>query len=167
MIFKELQIDQVYGILEEFLAKFPQKIIPRGFMNQYELIELSQSGLVEIGAHTLSHPILSLEDNSRSRHEIIQSIKELSSLLDKEIHYFAYPNGIEGLDYGDREMNYLKEAGIKMAFSVNPNIIDENTNPLSIPRWGSLSRLKFGKIGMYLPSRHNQKDIRYKIKKCK
>ena len=61
----------------------------------------------------------------------------------------------------------MKSAGVDMAFSVDPREITPKTNPLSIPRWGSVDRLKFGKLGAFLPSRANQMGIRSQILRCK
>lgn len=165
LLFKEILIDEVYDVLDEYLYKHPEIHIPRGFMNTSEVRELHESGIVEVGAHTMIHPILMAEPSERSLLEITNSVSMLSSLLNKEVKSFAYPNGIEGLDYGKREETYVKEAGIDMAFSVDPGVITPNTNPLSIPRWGSELRLKFGRIGMFLPSRENQAGVRKEIQK--
>lgn len=167
LIFKEILIDNVYEVLNEYLRRHPEITIPRGFMNTSEVLELHKSGLVEVGAHTMIHPILKAEDFKRSEFEISNSVSKLSVILNKEVKSFAYPNGIVGVDYGKREENYVKAAGIDMAFSVNPGIITSQTNPFSIPRWGSEVRLKFGRFGMYLPSRANQTKIREQIKKYK
>lgn len=167
LIFKEILIDEVYDVLNEYLSKHQEVEIPRGFMNTSEIVELHQSGLVEVGAHTMIHPILKLENDSISSSEIKKSVVELSSIINHEVKSFAYPNGIEGVDYCDREMEFAKQAGIDMAFSVNPGVINNKTNPLSIPRWGSISRLRFGRLGKYLPSRANQVEIRKEIRKYK
>lgn len=167
LIFKEILIDEVYDVLNEYLSKHQEVEIPRGFMNTQEVKELHESGLVEIGAHTMIHPILKAEEDSRSNNEITKSISNLSSLLNYEVKSFAYPNGIEGVDYSERDMKYAQQAGVDMAFSVNPGIITKLTNPLSIPRLGSISRLKFGPLGQYLPSRANQSSLRAEIRKYK
>lgn len=167
LIFKEILIDDVYDVLNEYLSKHQEVEIPRGFMNTQEVIELHKSGLVEIGAHTMTHPILNAEEDSRSYREITDSVSSLSSLLNYEVRSFAYPNGIKGVDYSNRDMMYAQKAGIDMAFSVNPGIITNHTNPLSIPRWGSTSRLKFGPLGQFLPSRANQGSLRAEIRKLK
>lgn len=165
LMFKEIQISQVYDVLDEYLKIHPEVEIPRGFMNRKELLELHKSGLVEIGAHTLIHPILKSENEDVCTKEIQESVEKLSDLLNHEVHTFAYPNGLSGIDFADREMSVAQRCGIDMAFSVNPGIIDKNTNPLSIPRWGSTARLKFGRLGQYLPSRANQAKIRGEILK--
>lgn len=165
MILKELPIDEVYDILNEVRQTHPEIEIPRGFVNTSELLNMKDSGLVEIGAHTLAHPILANETQQRVESEINGSILDLSALISKEVRTFAYPNGIEGLDYGQREMEILNNAGVELAFSVDPDCITTQSNPLSLPRWGSMARLKFGRWGKYLPSRMNQAAIRSEIKK--
>lgn len=167
LILKEILIDEVYDVFAEYLEKHPEVQIPRGFMNTEEVLELHKSGLVEIGAHTMIHPILKAEDSRRSLQEITRSTDKLSSILNKQVKSFAYPNGLENVDFCDRDANHAKAAGIDMAFSVDPGVITPDTNPLSIPRWGSVARLKFGCLGMYLPSRANQAKIRSKIRKYK
>ena len=164
LIMKEIYIDEVYDVLDEYLSYHPEIEIPRGFMNEKELLTLRDSGLVEIGAHTLIHPILSFESRERSKNEISKSIIELSELLDTEVKTFAYPNGMENVDFNKDDMEFARESGIDMAFSVDPGIISTSVNPLSIPRWGSVARLKFGRLGQYLPSRANQAGIRSKIR---
>ncbi len=164
LMFKEIQISQVYDVLNEYLKHHPETKVPRGFLNHKELIELQTSGLVEIGAHTLTHPILKSENEEVCTKEIQESVAQLSDLLNHEVHTFAYPNGLAEIDFADREMNVAHRCGIDMAFSVNPGIIDKTTNPLSIPRWGSTARLRFGRLGQYLPSRANQAKIRKEIR---
>ena len=167
LIFKEMQIDQVYDVLNEYLMKHPEIIIPRGFMNTQEVLELQKSGLVEVGAHTMIHPILKAESYERANSEIVDSVTQLSSILESQVKSFAYPNGINGVDYDCRDEQLVKAAGVDLAFSVNPGDIISGVNPLSIPRFGSMGRLKFGRLGAYLPSRANQKGIREQILKCK
>ncbi|MCM1474624.1 MAG: polysaccharide deacetylase family protein [Muribaculaceae bacterium] len=165
LIFKEIPIDDVYDVIEEWLSRHPEVKIPRGFMNTAELLELRDSGLVEIGAHTITHPILSAESRERSREEIIESVGRLSDILGREVHSFAYPNGLTGIDYSAEEMGYASEAGIDLAFSVDTGVITPETNRLSIPRWGSQTRLRFGRLGQYLPSLARQAQKRVEIRR--
>ncbi len=167
LILKEIPVDEVYDLLNYYLSKHPEIQIPRGFINTKELREMADSGLVEIGAHTLSHPILSGESDQRAKTEISESISRLADIIDRPVTAFAYPNGLEQLDYSPREIKIAEEAGIKMAFSVNPGRITHKTNPLSIPRWGSTARLHFGRWGKFLPSRGNQIKLRREIRQLR
>lgn len=167
LLLKEIPIDDVYSILDEETAASQRNPIHCGIVNVAELREMDASGLVEVGAHTMSHPILLREKSSRAETEIKDSIEKLSGILGHQVMSFAYPNGLYGCDFGEREMAVAKSCGIKLAYSVDPGALSSVSDPLRIPRVGSLARLKFGPVGLRLPSLHNQKNIRNKIRKYK
>lgn len=81
-----------------------------------EIQKLSASG-IEIGAHTVNHPILSKLALRDAETEIIQSKLYLEGLLGKSVRYFAYPNGNPGIDYQLSHRNILKKTGFEAAFS--------------------------------------------------
>lgn len=167
LLLKEIPIDDVYSILDEEASASQHREIPCGIVNVAELREMDASGLIEIGAHTMSHPILSREKAMRAESEIKDSIGQLSDILGHKIVSFAYPNGLYGCDFGEREMTVAKSCGIKLAYSVDPGALSSTSNPLRIPRVGSLARLRLGPVGLHLPSLHNQKNIRNTIRKYK
>ena len=105
-------------------------------MNIEQLKEVEASGLVTVGAHTLNHPVLKNEDDESSAYEITESIKRLEVLLGHPVKYFAYPNGRPGIDFGEREMNYLRENKVSIAFSTEFDHLVAENNLLSIPRMG-------------------------------
>ena len=160
---KELTIDKVNNIIDSLL----ESQLPRGFCNIEELREMHKSGLVTIGAHTMIHPILSNETDERSEYEIKESIKQLEDILQDSVTTFAYPNGLYGVDFGEREKKVCRENGIKKAFSVDPGVLGRNMDWMSIPRCGSINRLKLGRLGMILPSLYNQAGKRESIRKKK
>lgn len=103
-------------------------------INLSQLLEIADNDLIEIGAHTLNHPILSNEDDETSGYEISESIKQLELLLGKKINFFAFPNGIPNIDFSGREIKFLERNGIKLAFSTEPKVFSIKNDPLSIPR---------------------------------
>lgn len=132
-LLKSFRINQIKGIIRESSKKQHKRGLPFRNVNVQQLKDISTSGLVTIGAHTLNHPILKNEDDVTSRKEIIQSVADLAGLLSSEIRYFAYPNGIAGLDYTQREKNILKECGIRLAFE-NESEVTMPVDDMSIPR---------------------------------
>lgn len=52
------------------------------------------------------------------------------------IHSFAYPNGKPGFDFGEREMNILKQHDIRLAFTTEERTLRINDNLMSVPRSG-------------------------------
>jgi peptidoglycan/xylan/chitin deacetylase (PgdA/CDA1 family) len=78
-----------------------------------ELIELGQSGLIEIGAHTVTHPFLAELSSINQRTEIQQSKKYLEDVLMRPISSFSYPNG----SYTEETISIVKELGFHCACS--------------------------------------------------
>lgn len=135
--FKTLQLDMIWEIIKIYQKETNTPPKPPMNMTIDQLKEVSDSGLVEIGAHTLNHPILKNEDLDFMTNEIECSIDYLSDILNSKIKYFAYPNGRYGVDFGDREIDALKNKGIKLAFSTDKEIISNQNSPFIIPRNGS------------------------------
>lgn len=162
LLLKGLPADTISALLA---ACLPEKTLPRGFINTQELLEMRDSGLVEIGSHTLTHPILSLESDEKAEREIIDSVRHLEKVVDAPVRSFAYPNGIPQLDFGKREMLLLEKTDVDLAFSVESNFVTQHTHRLAIPRIGSINRLRLGPLGVRLPSLTNQAGIRKQIAK--
>jgi peptidoglycan/xylan/chitin deacetylase (PgdA/CDA1 family) len=108
-------------------------------INANQLKEMAASGLVAIGAHTINHPVLKNESDAVCRHEISDSIKQLELMLGYPVKYFAYPNGRPGLDFGEREINLLKENNVTLAFSTELDHLTANTNPYGLCKNGIIS----------------------------
>lgn len=130
---KTLQIDDILRIIKLYQKETATPAKEAMNMDEKQLYEVSNSGLVDIGAHTLNHPRLINENDQTASYEISESIDRLSSILNKEIKYFVYPNG----DYGEREISILKSKGIKLAFTTERGKLSNQDNPLKIPRSGS------------------------------
>ncbi len=97
------------------------------------LVNLSREG-IEIGGHTISHPILTKLDDDVARHEIVQNKKTLEEIIGKPLRLFAYPNGKIGKDFDERHMEMAKEAGYGAAFSTAIGSATKKTHLYKIPR---------------------------------
>ena len=74
-----------------------------------ELRRLAASPLIEIGAHTMTHPILAHAPLDRQREEIEQSQRVLAGWVGTAPRLFAYPNGRPGLDYSRDTVAIVRE----------------------------------------------------------
>ena len=135
-IFKCLPANTINDIIVQYQQQTGTGIKASENISINQLKEMSSSGLITVGAHTINHPVLANETDSGCRYEIEGSIKQLESILGQPVKYFAYPNGRPGFDFDEREISYLKENKITLAFSTELAHISTNTNPLSIPRMG-------------------------------
>ncbi len=178
-VLKCLPVNRINKIIESYRQQTgSEKKSPRN-MNADQLRELDASALVTIGAHTINHPVLKNENDRDCFDEINRSVRDLEKILNHSVPYFAYPNGRPVIDFGEREMQYLHEAGISMAFSTELDTLSGTKNMLSVPRMGfarmGLSaanplikfRLGLGKNWIDVKSigKPTEKEIREKIKK--
>ena len=73
-------------------APSPAWLAEHELMDEKELGALSPD-LVEIGAHTLTHPILPHVDDAWLEREIVESKRRLEAVLQRPVTTFSYPNG--------------------------------------------------------------------------
>jgi peptidoglycan/xylan/chitin deacetylase (PgdA/CDA1 family) len=133
-LMRNFTINKMWMIIRDYQKK--TNTPPKADMNMSlaNIHELHKSGLVAIGAHTMNHPILKNETDEIAYSEINNSINQLSSLLQSQVHYFAYPNGIPGIDFSEREVNILRGTEVKIALSTENKALCYQDNPLIIPR---------------------------------
>jgi peptidoglycan/xylan/chitin deacetylase (PgdA/CDA1 family) len=87
-----------------------------GYLTVSQLQEIQQSGLVEIAAHTMTHPKLTHLTPDQQKQEIQQSKSVLENELHIKVETFAYPYGF----FNDEIINETKAAGFTAAVSVIP-----------------------------------------------
>lgn len=58
-----------------------------------EVRRMADEGLVTIGSHTLSHPILTRVGVAEAKREIEQSRRHIEQMIGRPVRHFAYPNG--------------------------------------------------------------------------
>lgn len=91
-------------------------------LNATTIQEMQSSGLVEFGAHTRTHPILSECSDDELMQEITGSIADVKQLADSGCPHFAYPNG-GAKDFNGRVLDILQESGIETSVTT---MIGEN-----------------------------------------
>ena len=85
-------------------------------MRSEQVLALRKAGM-EIGAHTINHPILAAVDHGCAHHEIAGSKRALEHLLNEPIPLFAYPNGKPGVDYHADHVDLVRQLGFEGAVS--------------------------------------------------
>lgn len=133
-LLKTMSIQAIWDVIHHYQEETGTPTKSCLNMTPIQLLELHKSGLVAIGAHTLYHPILQNESDKISFFEIKSSIEELNEMLHFKVKHFAYPNGKLGLDFGQREINILKDCGIRLSFSTENRSFKRKDNVFNIPR---------------------------------
>lgn len=101
-------------------------------LTQEELGELTRGGLIDIGAHTRTHPVLTQVTAEAARDEICGSKAGLEAYLGRPISAFAYPYG----EYSTREVALVREAGFEIAFTTRRQFVTAECDVLQVPRVG-------------------------------
>src|SRR6266508_1878396 len=80
-------------------------------LNVEELLRIAEGGLIEIGAHTKTHPFLPCLSVQTQEQEILSSKKDLEDILERRVSGFAYPNGASTKE----ARTIVREAGFEYA----------------------------------------------------
>jgi peptidoglycan/xylan/chitin deacetylase (PgdA/CDA1 family) len=107
----------------------------RVMMNATEVRALADAGF-EIGAHTVTHPILSKLSPEDAWTEIRTSKEALEQILAREIRVFAYPNGRPGKDFTDADVQRVKQAGFIGAVTTQWGCATPQADDFLVPRQG-------------------------------
>ena len=97
-----------------------------------ELIQLAQSKFIDIGAHAVTHPFLSVMSRDSQFVEIFGSRKKLEDILGCRVNTFSYPYGNLSADTVDM----VAEAGFVSALTIDDDAVRKGTNPLLLGRFG-------------------------------
>lgn len=100
-----------------------------------QLKEMVSSGLVEIGAHTVGHRILTRLSEENGQKELIESKNQIESQLNATCAHFAYPNGSSG-DFNTVTEKWVKDAGFKSAVTTIEGFNTLYSNPFTLNRLG-------------------------------
>jgi len=114
-------------------------------MMRAEHVRLLRSAGMEIGAHSVSHPILARVPAEVAQREIVESGRQLAELLREPVRLFAYPNGKPGEDYGPEHVKMVRNAGYAAAASTAWGVATAGTDRFQLPRFTPWDRnpLKF------------------------
>jgi peptidoglycan/xylan/chitin deacetylase (PgdA/CDA1 family) len=97
-----------------------------------ELIQLAQSEFIDIGAHAVTHPLLSSLSPEDQSAEIVSSRKKLEDIIGKRVDIFSYPYG----DFSTETAGIVAAAGFVSALTTDENVVGKGANPLLLGRFG-------------------------------
>lgn len=82
-----------------------------------DMLRTLQRNRIEIGGHTVNHPILTSLDDAMAQREIVDNKTHLESMIGQPLRLFAYPNGRRPADYDERHVAMVDQAGYDAAFT--------------------------------------------------
>ncbi len=110
--------------------------LPADLMMRSDQVRAMRSAGMQIGAHTVNHPILARLGGDEARDEIQRSKAELELLLGEPVRLFAFPNGRPVQDYGPRDVALVRELGFSAAVTTAPGAASAaDTSQYELPRF--------------------------------
>lgn len=108
-VLKQLGLDATIFIIPALVGR-------EGYLTWSQILEMSESGFITIGSHTMTHPWLPTQPVQKLDQEIRDSKIAIESRLNKGADSFSYPLG--GFNKDIREK--VVQAGYKIAVATNP-----------------------------------------------
>lgn len=108
---------------------------PIGLMLTRDSVRALHAAGFDVGAHTVTHPILARLASDAAWEEIRQSKLDLEALTGKPVGLFAYPNGKPGADYLPDHARMIREAGYEAAFTTAPGAANRGSDVYQLPRF--------------------------------
>lgn len=129
-----IERDNVMFQLKENVHNYPFERPDYFVLTKDEINKLSTHKLIEIGSHTLTHPVLSSLSYDAQKQELLKSKQILEEITNKQIKYFAYPYGGNS-DINNISIQLVKECGYLCACANVPGFIRKDSNIFSLPRF--------------------------------
>ncbi|MDR2260356.1 MAG: polysaccharide deacetylase family protein [Azoarcus sp.] len=108
--------------------------------------ELRAAGM-QIGAHTLEHPLLAVCTDAEAEAEIATGRERLEAVLGERVRFFAYPNGKPGADYTRRHVEMVRRMGFDAALTTCRGVNTRRTDPYQLLRFTPWDRSR-GRFGL-------------------
>lgn len=113
---------------------------PHGLMMRPEHIQRLLKAGMEIGAHTVSHPILARLDRASAFAEISEGKTRLEDITGSPVRLFAYPNGVPNRDYTNEHVQIVAELRFLAAVTTAQGAVRATSDLLQLPRFSPWDR---------------------------
>lgn len=142
---KYLPVERREALVQE-IAQRSGVAVPGDLMLTSAQVRQMHQGGMQIGAHTVSHPILATLSAAAARQEMSDSKQFLERLLAEQVSLFAYPNGQPGEDFNAESVAIAQALGFEAAVTTARGAANRHTDCFQIPRFTpwDRSRLRFG-----------------------
>jgi len=118
----------------EIAARARSRVPTDLMMTSGQVGALHAAGM-EVGAHTVNHPILAEIPLARARHEMQASRARLEQITGAPVRLFAYPNGSPRRDYHVEHVALARELGFDAAVSAAWGAARAGDDLYQIPRF--------------------------------
>lgn len=131
---KYLAIAERAGIASEIARRAGLGPSSDLMLSRRQLLDWRDLGF-DVGGHTVNHPILARLNDVEASAEIGDGRAQLTEWLGVAPRVFAYPNGMPGRDYGERDVALVKRAGYGSAVSTARGVSTQRCDRYQLPRF--------------------------------
>jgi peptidoglycan/xylan/chitin deacetylase (PgdA/CDA1 family) len=103
-------------------------------MTAAELNQLIDGGLIDVGGHTVTHPVLSRLSFDEQMAEIKRGKDRLEEVVGRRVASFAYPYGAI-TDYKGETVRAVRACGFDHAVSTFADTVRATSDPFQLPRF--------------------------------
>ena len=96
-------------------------------------VRLLHEAGIEIGGHTVSHPILSQISEERVYRELLDSKNSIEDAIQSQVTSLAYPNGTMN-DFNEKVQEIAQAIGYHSACTTVDGVVIESSLPFALPR---------------------------------
>jgi peptidoglycan/xylan/chitin deacetylase (PgdA/CDA1 family) len=134
----EAREDAARFVADRCAAALPDNLM----LTTGQLQDLHAAGM-QIGAHTVTHPILARCDLSTARREIADSKNDLEARIGQRVALFAYPNGRADADYTRQHVELVAGLGFRAALTTNTGAARHGDDAFQLPRFTPWDRQRW------------------------
>ena len=131
---KYLDPDERDEFCESLCARADTHLPTNLMMDDAQVKAMSDAG-VDIGGHTVNHPILARIEADVAEQEIVTNRDEITALTGRPPLCFAYPNGKPNIDYSSSHARMVHKAGFLAAVTTAVGVASDDADPFQLPRF--------------------------------
>jgi peptidoglycan/xylan/chitin deacetylase (PgdA/CDA1 family) len=110
-------------------------ILPEDLMMTRDQVRALHNAGMEIGGHTVTHPILTRLAPQAAEREIADGKAALEAIVGGAIALFAYPNGKPAEDFAPDHVEMARKAGFRAAVTTSWGAARQSSDVFQLPRF--------------------------------
>lgn len=132
---KYLDLQTREAALEQLRAACGNPALSQTLMMQRAQVQSLHTAGMEIGAHTVNHPILTAVADTVAQEELRSGRDALQDLIQAPVTSLAYPNGRPDVDYDHRHVSMARALGFERAVSTSKGVCGPGADLFQLPRF--------------------------------
>jgi peptidoglycan/xylan/chitin deacetylase (PgdA/CDA1 family) len=117
--------------IEEWAGPGPAEPPRSRVLSREELVTLAKAPQIDIGSHTVTHPMMARLKREEQARELGPSREFLEDLLGRPVPWFSYPNG----SFSPVTRQLVEEAGFKGACGSRNDVVTSQSDRFLLPRF--------------------------------